>query len=50
MTEYLFKSKDGLGDVAVSVAETEKEALTNLKKHYPKCTFELINEYCLDCE
>lgn len=50
MTEYLFKSSDGSGDVAVSIAQTKKEALANLQKHYPKCKFDLINEYCLDCE
>lgn len=50
MTEFHFKSIDEKGDLAVVLAETDIEALKNLKAHYPKCEFQLIDKFCLDCD
>jgi hypothetical protein len=50
MTEFHFKTTDGHGDVVIEVAETAEHALIKIQNFYKKWHFELVAQFCLDCE
>lgn len=50
MIEFHFKTTDGHGDVVIEIAETVELALSKIQNFYKKWHFELVAQYCLDCE
>jgi len=53
MIEYHFQDVDKKGDIAVFHCNDESELNRSkkmLERFYPNVEFELVNQFCLDCE
>lgn len=53
MIEYHYQDVERKGDIAILLCESSdehKRALSMLKKFYPNVQFELVNQFCMDCE